>query len=235
MAGPDRIFVYKNGKRYLVNSLEPYLRKSIKLGMFMDSSRITKADVKECRWIGFGLGKGATSPDKNISVYAVPNQLKRGLHYELVRGLDRVDKFPLCYDEIKHINGFGGFVRWVFFANPNGGPGVLGIDFSLAARRTSGIANSMIRAIEVIKTAAKHGIPVTAEVALLNWRMCEDSAVKNFRYGFGLVTVKDWIERGGKLFTRRSGLCPRCGLETLKDNQRFCFKCGCQPELFWNT
>lgn len=219
--------------RIAVPSLAPYLRRSLDLGMVMDPARMERGDVATCRWIGHGIGKGVTSTRQDLTIFGIPSELKSGFHAELIRDFERVDPFPLCYDMLGHIYGFGTFIRWVHFADPAGGPGVLGVDWSLSARKTAGVANGMTTAARIFSTAMRHGIPAHAEGALLNWRMCEDPVITAWREDTGLRTIADWCTHGPLLFAPWQERCPRCGLRTITATTQFCTQCGCKPDLWW--
>lgn len=227
------ITIVTHDVRTEVPSLAPYLHRSLALGMTMDAHVMRAEDAATCRWIGYGIGKGVTHPQTETTVFGVPRELRSGLHAELVAGFSDVDPFPLCYDDRAHVFGFGGFVRWVYFADPSGGPGVFGLDWSIAARPTSGVAHAMIAVAAIARIAAEHGIPPDAELALLNWRMCEELVITALRERMALRTVADWNTRAPAYFRRGSGYCPRCGLRTLAHRERFCSRCGCDPARFW--
>ena len=136
------IYLHTGDGRREVTSLGPYLGRSLGLGMMMDTAVMCPEDIAGCRWIGFGIEKGVTSVAEDTTVFAIPKEMKHGLHAELVEGFPNLDPFPLCYDMAKHLRGFGAFIRWAYFADPMGGPGVLGVDWSLSARPTGGVATT---------------------------------------------------------------------------------------------
>lgn len=220
------IFFHDGTERRRVDSLEPFLTNSLREGIFMDLNVMKEKDAKTCRWLGFGIGKGITDPDKNISVFGVPNRIHRGLHYELVKGFPDIDPFPLCYDEVNHVKGFGSFVRWVYFVDPEREHDFLGIDFSIVCRPTSGVANSVAKVSEVVKVVFQHGISPRSEVVLLNHKMCEHPGITEMRRQAGLIMVNDWINMADKLFLSKSPFCSKCGLKTLDNNEKFCYRCG---------
>ncbi|MDP3985362.1 MAG: hypothetical protein Q8P82_01240 [bacterium] len=217
----------------IVPSLRPYLRASLEKGQRMDLSVMRPEDREHCAWIGFGIGKGVTDPQRNVSVFAVPENLESGLHGELIQEFPGVDPVPLCYERFAHKNGFGRFVRWVYFADPAGGPGYIGVDWSLVERATAGVAVSMKSAGNVFAALAAHGLPKDTKTALLNWRMCEHPSWREIRVSLGLETVADWELRAPALFGPKSRYCPRCGAKTLAEPAEFCSQCGCKPALFW--
>ena len=222
-------FLFTHGVRVEVLSLHPHFARSIEAGHLMDPSRMRPEDVSQCPWIGWGMSKGVTHPDRDLSILAHKDSLDRGLHAELVAEFtDEVDPYPLCYDEKNHQKGFGGFTRWVAFTDPQNpkGPGVLGIDWSLACRPTSGVATSMWQIMRVVQTALPHGLHPQSEIALLDWRMSEDEFVKAWRYETRLVTAEDWVSRASTLFVPMGHHCLRCGMKTFERKNKFCFRCG---------
>lgn len=224
------IFVLREKYRQSVSSLAPFLRESLLQGCVMDPTVMAEEDRKHCRWLEFGIGKGVTGVRSRVSVYGVPGRMKRGLHGELMQGFPNVDPVPRCYDE-DHALGFSDFVRWVYFADPADVRGVLGVDWSLSARPTAGIAHTMLRVCAVAEICLVHGIPADDELVLLNCRMVEDSFAFDVRRMLGLRSVRDWAERGFDVFGEGSPHCPRCGLATLAIDSAFCFRCGCKPQL----
>ncbi|HWP61718.1 MAG TPA: hypothetical protein VN495_03875 [Candidatus Paceibacterota bacterium] len=193
---------------------------------------MTKREAARCEWIHFGVGKGVSNPCTGVSIYGTPGESMMGMHGEMIQGLPGIDTSPRCYED-DHALGFGEFVRWVYFANPLADTGILGIDWSLSARKTAGVAHSMARVAAVARTCMESGIPAESRLALLNWRMLEPAYLSKFRRGAGLNTVLDWAARGPDLFGSGSDRCPRCGLKTLTQASRFCNRCGCRPEYFW--
>lgn len=223
-----RIYLWKN-ERIQVFLLREYLSLSLQagLGNTMDPALMQPEAARACRWLHYGIGKGITSPNMNVSVFGVPEQSYSGLHGELVKGFPNTDPTPLCYDEL-HINGFGDFVRWVFFADLAGKQNFCGIDFSLVLRSTSGVATSFFTVWQVVSTLIEHGLPPETEVVLLNSRMCEYEYMQAVREAAGLITAADWTAVGAELFSQQSAFCPRCGQKTLEDETaRFCSQCGC--------
>ena len=227
------IYAYMSTGRLKVASISPYLRRSLEVGNIMDPEFMQKCDIENCEWTGSGLTKGVTDPLNKISVFNFPSEkeIVRGLHAKLVQGLADVDPFPLCYDEIATEKGFGPFVRWVYFLDPAGLNDVFGIDFSIVSRPVSGIANSVLKAAEIVKVACMHGISKNISVALLSPYMCEPEAVAQMRMNAGLFYAEDWILRARELFGENGKFCPRCGLETMIPGCKFCYVCGCRPEL----
>lgn len=211
-----------------VPSLTPHLRRSLDLGMTMNQTAMRPEDVATCAWVGFGIGKGVTHPVLGLTRYAVPNELRRGIHAELLADRIDVDPYPRCYDLDGHDKGFGAWVRWVYFADPDGGPGVFGIDFSLACRATSGVATTMLTVATIVRAAVADGILADAEVALLNPQMCEEPALCMLRHGLGLVIAGDWIAHASSRFGLHGAHCPRCGLATRTHDVRYCNRCGCK-------
>ncbi len=227
------LYVWGNEQRKPVSSFAPFFTKSLEKRVFMDPSRMEPEDKKHCRWIGFGIGKGITDPDKDVTVFGIPTAVTAGLHGMMLDGFENTDAPPLCYEEFGHKLGFGGFTRWVYFANPASCHDVIGIDWSISARNTSGIANSMVRVTKLLKTLWLHGIPQHAEVALVNWKMCEEKVIRDMLMQTGLRYIIDWVRSGDVIFGPCSPFCPRCGLSTLRPESKFCNRCGCDPRLFW--
>ncbi|MBX9694767.1 MAG: hypothetical protein K2Z81_20435 [Cyanobacteria bacterium] len=224
------VVIHSSLGRAEVDSMAPFLRDSLSLRNFMDEARMTDEDRKDCRWIGFGAGKGVTSPKRDTTVFAVPTVLTRGMHGELVQEFSGVDPLPRCY-EPDHDLGFDDFVRWIYFANPNIDDGVFGLDFSMIERPTAGVADSVLRVATVAKVAARHGIPVESELALLNPRMVEPPEAFDWRMSRGLHRVKDWIVLGEQLFGANGLYCPRCGNSERRSDIRYCPCCGCKPQI----
>lgn len=231
----EKIYLQEKTRRGLVPSLRPYLADSLKTNFLVDAGAIddSNRDVCRCAWVGFGIGKGVTHPDRKVSVFALPDKLLHGLHRELIDGLVDADPMPLCYDLYGHVKGFGGFIRWAYFANPAGSPDVLGIDWSLGARQSSGVVGSLTDVARVIPVLIDHGIPFSTEVVLLNSDLTELVAVFEMRQRAGLVTVYDWLWRASEIFRFGSGFCPRCGLDVLQKTYRYCPMCGARPVEYW--
>ena len=222
-------FLFSYGTRVEISALHPHFARSMEVGHCMDASRMLPEDQAQCPWIGWGMSKGVSHPERDLSILAHADTLPRGLHAELVAEFaDEVDPYPLCYDEHHHQKGFGGFVRWIAFTNPQNpqGPGVLGIDWSLACRPTSGVATSIKRASEITQTLLRHGVHPQSEIALLNWRMCEDVDVRKWLHDKGWVTLEAWVRRIPHALAPTGNHCPRCGMETFQQKHRFCYRCG---------
>ncbi len=220
------IFLWDEVRRE-VASVSPHLSGSLaKADSRMERSLMRPEDVPSCAWVGYGIGKGVTSPEKDITIFGVPEHIYSGLHGVMVGGLSDVDPPPLCYEE-NHDKGFGSYIRWVFFADPDLKENYLGVDFSLSLRETSGVATSFKRVAEVVRALSKHGVPDITRVALLNWRMCEPEHLASVRKTLGLHTVAHWNSKAIDLFSKGSGFCPKCGLETFNDRRHlFCYRCG---------
>lgn len=214
-----------------IDSLTPYLRIPLDLGVRMDATLMKPQHRKQCPWIGYGILKGVTHPKKEISVIGfVPSRGGEisGLHGALIQSFSGVDSVPQCYDKGKKrmVHGFGGFIRWVYFSDPEGGPGVFGIDFSLALTQIEGVAISVQAAAEVMNVAIAHGIPKNAQGVLLRWNMCPHSSTTDMCQTRGFLTVRDWTKKTPKLLTSKT-MCPRCGLS--RDPLFvFCVHCGCR-------
>jgi ribosomal protein S27AE len=216
-----------------VDSLAPLLTEPLKHRCTIIPSRMRLQDRRICRWIGFGLGKGVTHPERDLSVFTSPPHIRSAAHGEMIQGFRgiRVDPSPFCYEAL-HRDGFGGFVRWASFADPVGGPGFLGIDWSYRLRPTGGVAHTMLRAWQTCRALADHGFPRNAEVVLLNWRMIEIIVLQEWRRAYGLITLQDWLEKGRAYFAQRSRFCPRCGSASMNNpHMRYCGSCGCKVAL----
>ncbi len=192
----------------------------------MEPGRMRVVDRKACRWLDYGIIKGVTQPEWDISVCAQPEQMIRGLHGELVQGFAQVpvDSVRRCY-RADHRFGFGGFVRWVYFVRQEQ-HGFVGIDWSYVLRPTAGVAHSMRRVWQTVQVLARHGVPLLTEVVLLNARMCEPRNLEAWRMSEQLITVHDWTLRGKKMFNLHSEWCPRCGHRTHDKEAVFCRMCG---------
>ena len=186
-----------------------------------------------CPWLGYGIAKGVTDPVKNISVLGLPTKggVAHGLHRELLEGFPGIDPYPLCYENVDHENGFGGFIRWVYFTDPKGKHDVLGIDYSVIMRPTSGVANSMLVVREVVGSLIDHGISPSVEVALLDTTMTEFAGVTAIRRNAGLNRAVDWVILCDRLFGEEGTCCPRCGQALKSKEDAFCIHCGCKPAL----
>ncbi|MCX6714307.1 MAG: hypothetical protein NTX72_00650 [Candidatus Uhrbacteria bacterium] len=223
-----RIYVHPGTKRVPVKSLTPHLRTPFEKNFLMDASVMTPEDALTCPWVGYGTGKGVTHLFKDISVFMIPNKMKSGLHGEMVQGFKGVDPIDLCYLD-SHKLGFGGFVRWMYFSDPQDSKtehGVFGLDWSLVHTLTSGIATSMLIAQIIIERAHRHGIPGNARVALMNPVMCEPVYLTEWKQENNLLTVNDWVKKGMQFFAEEGTHCPKCGLFTFEKPRRFCYRCG---------
>lgn len=228
-----RIFIHENGKRQSISSLATYLARSLDREQLMDAARMTDEARAQCRWIGYGIGKGVTHPEHELSVFAVPEDLICGLHGELVQGFTHipVDSTPACY-ELDAPLGFNGFVRWVYFTDPKRQHDIFGVDWSLNLPRSGGVATSMTMIERIARIVIAHGIPRHTELVLLTADMCEPPVLEQWRRQRGLKTLEDWVALSKKLFAPRGGYCPRCGLDTFTFGRpMFCTRCGCRPEI----
>lgn len=208
-----------------VASLAPYLRRSLALGQTMDASRMTPEDADACRWIGFGIGKGVTHPGRDISAYGIPRRLRSALHGELVQPFGGADTTPACYDRAS-ARGFGGFLRWVWFAGPRGNDDALGVDWSLAEAPHIGVATRATIVCTLARTLVRHGVPERAELALIGPAMCESPDDAAWRHADGLVAVRDWSAALDR-FGRGTGWCETCGRGSfLARDYPFCSHCG---------
>ncbi len=220
-------YVMTGDHRTSVVSLKQHLRDSLALGeSFMDPSMMRPEEIAHCKWVEFGIGKGVTSANHNLSIFGVPGKLGSGWHGELVKGFPGIDPTPRCY-EPDHQFGFGDFVRWVYFADPKGGGDYFGVDFGLTERATAGVGDSVLRVSHTARIALEHGVPANVSLVLLGPRMIEEAVVTAFRLELGLNTMADWAERGKELFDRENGpRCWKCGLDTRKPLFQFCYRCG---------
>lgn len=225
-----QIYSFCAGQRSHSISLAPLL--SFNPINLIEAEKMKSSDLGNCKWLGYSYQKGVTSVTKNISIVALPGHMGPGLHADLVNGLDETDSGLACYAD-DHKKGFGSFTRWVYFSDPTNQRDFLGIDWSIVARPSSGVANSYLRAAQVIKTLFRHGLNPKVEVVLLNGRMMEDALVIAVRSKLGLVVVADWVQKFQKLFGKGSNFCPRCGLQTLTFEAVYCYACGCNPDLIW--
>lgn len=199
----------------------------------MNIHEMRREEAEVCRWIGFGIGKGVTSPSRKISVFGVPDEPRSGLHGKLIQGFSGVDSCPLCYEDSSE-KGFADFVRWVFFADPTLKRDFLGIDFSLGMSDHSGVATSFQAIWGVVRVLVCHGLSEDVEVVTLNSRMCESESLREVRRLAGLLKVSDWMVKGNSLFGVKSKFCPKCGQMTLdRTPSEFCFQCGSRISSFY--
>lgn len=226
------VFIQNGTLKEPVPSMKPYFISPPFGGNVISAEFMRVQDAVTCRWLGYGYQKGITNPEKNISVVAVGETMCKGLHASLAQDLEDIDPLPLCYED-NHKKGFGSFVRWVYFADPLGKKNYFGVDWSLIARPTSGIANSMLSVAKVVLAAYRHGLPEGIEVVLLNGLMQEELVICELRNQLQLVKVKDWVTNAMGLFGPASNYCPRCGLKSLTFATKFCSACGCSPQLIW--
>ena len=221
----SRVYFYANGRRRRIGSLRSYIKKAGHSGFTMEREYMDAENAVACPWLGYGIGKGITSPTRNISVFATPHSMQSGLHSELIRGFRNLDPFPLCY-ESRHKLGFADFVRWVYLCPKTQGGGIVGIDWSLVERPTAGVATSMKRVGYIAKTLVRHGISHNTTVALLNSHMCEEAAIRLWRESLGLRILNDWVQKSEKLFGENGLCCPRCGQQTRSKGNTYCTRCG---------
>lgn len=222
------LFLIARDARSEVASLQPYLRMSLGRGLRMDASRMKPRERKTCPWVGFGILKGVTNIESNTSiigfpVYSSPDD-QSGFHSKLIRGLSHVDPCPQCYDPNKARYGFGGYIRWAYFADPDRGHGYLGIDFSLAASPLIGVATSVEMVHRCMTVLMQHGIPGRTTGVLLEWNMCEHPNAMSMRRRTGLQSVRDWKIHAARLL-RQCRICWRCGLPRDR-TYVFCPYCG---------
>ncbi len=195
-------FVQNQQGRVAVPCLTPYLRTSLDLGNLMDAEQMSDEDRKNCHWIGFGFAKGVTdikSPDA-ITVLSLYPETVSTLHGLMIQGFSGVDEYPWCYHPDKADDkGFGGFVRWAYFADPREKQDVLAVDFEPGAKTTNGKAVCIEAVAAVARICLSQGIRPDAELILANPRMCEDQEHQQLRESERLLTVKDWAERSVNL------------------------------------
>lgn len=230
----DRVYLKEGAKRRLIDSLSDALAFEDFSETRMLRRLIPESERENCRWIGYAIAKGVTHPEQRISVVAAPGRLPCGLHGELVQGFRaiRVDPIPLCYENVDHKHGFGGFVRWVYLIPRNNRPGYIGIDWGYTLRSTGGVANTMKRVVEVSRVLLAHGLHRVSKVVLLGPRMLENPAWRKWRLESGLITLADWCGLGANYFLRSSEFCPRCGTRAFEQiSARYCFACGCNQKL----
>ena len=223
------VFVQSNEDRREVLSLAPFLHFALLTKSIMKEDLNGLKPELHCHWYGWGIGKGVTHVQDTTTIFATPHKLKSGLHADLVQGFPNVDPYPLCYDPNNLIHGFGGFIRWVYFTDPNDTQlqhGVFGIDWAPSQSIKLGVAPTMIVVSQIARIVQNQGIPSQAELVLLNWQMLEPMFIRTWRKQMKLITLSDWCERGPKLFGPSGVHCPVCGLRTFEQPNTFCFRCG---------
>lgn len=220
-------FVVEAGRQMEVASIGPWLRSSLGTESVMDPAVMTAEDIASCPWVGYGIGKGLTSVERNMSLFGIPSKNGSGWHGELIRGLPGTDPSPLCYkaNDPQFKFGFADFVRWVYFAGDDESRDVFGLDYGLGLKPEEGVANSVVRVYQTAIAAISHGIPDNIELVLLNYRMTEEPAISQFRRMLGLHTVGDWARKGPDLFAASGNRCRTCGLDTRKSAFRYCYRC----------
>lgn len=223
------IYLWQNGDRVEVKPpLSQYLRESLSGGVRVKREYLPDVLPGECFWIDYGVGKGVTHPEHGITVYGITSDILKGFHSTLARGFPgiKMDENPLCYDIPRHHHGFGGFVRWVYFADPEDLVDFLGIDFCLFCRPTAGVANSFWRAYLVMKVLAEQGIPLNTQILLLGSDICQWPGIEECIANVGW-TIEDWLISAPMKFSIAGTLCPNCGQETFADSSvKFCCRCG---------
>lgn len=224
------LFLYRDGLRSRIHTLRPYLRHALEQQVVMDETRIEdKSLLASCRWVGWGITKGVTHRTNRVSVLGTPDTMKQGLHAELVQGFADVDEPAQCY-EPHAPKGFGGFIRWVYFTDPDDPcleGGVIGIDWNGGGNQTtptSGIATSMTDVMAVAQCLIEQGLSPDAELALLDWNMLEREEIRTWRRAFHLYHLEDWSR--ADVFAPHGRLCVRCGSETNICHYRHCYHCG---------
>lgn len=223
------IFVQNGKDRREVLSLAPFLRFALHTKSLMRKSLDGLRPELHCHWYEWGIGKGVTHVKDAVTIFATPQKLMSGLHAKLIQGFPNVDPHPLCYDPKNLIYGFGGFIRWVYFTDPNDAElqhGVFGIDWAPTQSIKLGVAPTMIVTSQIARIVQNHGIPSQAELALLNWQMVEPIFIRTWRKQMKLITLSDWCEKGLKLFGPSGVYCPVCGLRTFEQPNTYCFRCG---------
>jgi len=178
-------------------------------------------------WIGWGIGKGVTHLREDISVFAIPREQKSGLHSHLVQGFPNVDVPELAYKP-DHQFGFGGFIRWIYLSCPiDPSKDVIGIDWGIGLRRTSGITTSVLSVAVLCKNLLHHGVAGSTRTALLDPNLSEIMYNQEMIQSLNLFTVEDWAKSATTLFYLGSEYCPRCGLHTFTSGtNRYCYRCA---------
>ncbi len=223
------VFVQTGEDRREVSSLVPFLGHALLTQSIMKENSHGLKPGFHCHWYEWGIGKGVTHWQDAITIFATPNKLKSGLHADLIQDFQNVDPYPLCYDQENLVHGFGGFIRWVYFSDPNDTQlqhGVFGIDWAPSQSIKLGVAPTMLMVNRITHFVRSHGIPPHAELVLLNWQMLEPVFIRTWREQTDLFTLNDWCERGSKLFGPSGVHCPVCGLRTFVQHNTYCFRCG---------
>ena len=189
---PERVFIQVGDKRTAVRNFHTVLHTAFDRGQIVHPE---PEDKYHSPWIGYGYAKGVTHHKRPISVLGLPTEMKRGLHGKLIQGFPNVDDRVRCYEPDAE-KGFGGFIRWAYFIDPNDphcAQGVFGVDYSPGGNMFRGIANNFSTVARVVRTAGAHGIPNGAAVVLLDPHLCEPPAFTQWRENQNLVSVSDWI------------------------------------------
>ncbi|MEK7451712.1 MAG: hypothetical protein AAB664_00060, partial [Patescibacteria group bacterium] len=137
----------------------------------------------------------------------------------------------LCYKQNHHY-GFGGFIRWIYLSCPNNlSQDVIGIDWGIGLRKTSGITTSVLSVAVLCRNMIQHGVLGGTRIALLDPNLCEITFNHEVIQSLELYTTKDWANSASTFFHIGSEFCPRCGLQTFKDaTHRFCYRCAADPQ-----
>ena len=220
-------YVHDRGHRRQVAGLTPHLARTHREGTPMDPALMSPLDAATCHWAGWRFGKGVSRGETHV--FAMATELTSGQHAEMVQGFDQVDPPQGCYDRRHRVHGFGGFLRWVYFAQQ--GDAVLGVDWSLAERENAGVALSMLDVHHLAGSLIDAGTAPSTTLALLNPQMCEPAELAAWRRRHGLNTLRDW--RCARAILAPHGiLCGRCGLKTfVSPCARFCEQCGAPKHL----
>ncbi|GEM_PF-4436725 len=147
----------------------------------------------KCSWHNYILAKGVVNPVSKICVYGPSIEQNPGLHGTLIRGFEKTDPPPQCYDLNLAVWGFGNFFRFAYFSGPSQTRNYCGLDFCLAAPDHTGIANSLVRVHHISKALTQAGMPSTTKLCLLGPEMTEPKFAYNIRRKHKLYTVGDWV------------------------------------------
>jgi len=227
----SNIYVFDQTRQRIL-SLAPYLRIPLEHGSLIDPNLLVSSVRQGYPWVGWGIGKGVTHLRNDISIFAVPKEQKSGLHSHLIQGFPNVDPPELCYKP-NHIHGFDGFIRWIYLSHPHDAKqDVLGIDWGIGPRATSGITTSVLSIAILCQNVIRHGMSPKTRVALLDPNLSEITFNRSMIESHCLFTVQDWAQSASCVFHVRSLYCPRCGLKTFSSaSYRFCYRCGADPNL----
>lgn len=243
-----RTFLFEGAARRPIESLAPFLRLSLAHGVCINPELMRADDVARCRWVGWGLTKGVTHPLEGTTVLAKMGELVCGMHAQMLQGLPNIDPPEGCYDKDKRVQGFGGFIRWVYFApKETEQQGIVGIDWSQEEPKDAGVARHVDEVVCLARHLANAGIDENSELVLLNCRMCEYPELTAWRHQHRLVSMSDWAQREVQMVWKNDSpdypstpvapppprppvrprwkFCPNCGGK-LGTDFKFCPGCG---------